>query len=145
MFKANPFSAAGLLFGAIALLAGIIHFSLGSVSFEKTFETRVAEKVVAVKKGVISGLKGQQIIASSSVPKINPDKAIDIPGMGIAIVAIICGFVGGMRRENRWGISGALFFGVGTLLFHTVLFSIGIIFGILLLVAVITFLTGSLN
>lgn len=145
MFKANPFSAAGLLFGAIALLAGIIHFSLGPVSSENTFETRIAEKVVAVKKGVISGLKGQPIITPSSSPVINPDKAIDIAGIGIAIVAIICGFIGGMRRENRWGVSGALFFGASTLLFHAVLFSIGIIFGILLLISAIAFLTGSLN
>ncbi len=145
MFKTNPFSTVGLLFGAIAILVGIIHFSLGPVSAEKTLETWVAEKVVAVKKGVISGLKGQQTVTPSSPPVINPDKVIDIAGMGIAIVAIICGFVGGMRKENRWGVSGALFFGVSTLIFHAVLFSIGIIFGILLLITVIAFLTGCLN
>lgn len=145
MFKENPFSAAGLLFGAIALLAGIIHFSLGPVSSEKALETRIAEKMVAVKKGIISGLKGQPIITPPSYPLMNTDKAIDTAGMCIAIVAIICGFVGGLRKENRWGVSGALFFGVSTLIFHAVLFSIGIIFGILLLVTVIAFLTGSLN
>ncbi|EPY5345329.1 hypothetical protein ACXDSS_004505 [Klebsiella quasipneumoniae] len=145
MFKTNPFSTVGLLFGAIALLAGIIHFSTGPVSTEKTIETRVAEKVVAVKKGVISGLKGLQIVIPSSPPVINSDKVIDIAGISIAIVAIICGFVGGMRRENRWGVSGALFFGASTLLFHAVLFSIGIIFGILLLILAIAFLTGSLS
>jgi hypothetical protein len=145
MFKENLFSALGLFFGGIALLAGILHFSLGPVSSEKTLETKVSEKVFAVKKGVIAGLKGQPIITTSSAPVINPDKAIDIAGIGIAIVAIICGFIGGMRRENSWGVSGALFFGAGTLLFHAVLFSIGIIFGILLLIAVIAFLTGCLS
>lgn len=145
MFKANPFSAAGLLAGAIALLAGIIHFSAGPFSSEKTLETRIAEKVVAVKKGVISGVRGHAIITPSSSPAINPDKVIDIAGMTIAVVAVICGLVGGMRRENRWSVSGALCFGAGTLLFHALLFSIAIIFAIVLLIAVIAFFAGSLN
>lgn len=35
--------------------------------------------------------------------------------------ALLCAFIGGMRKENRWGIRGALVFGGGTLAFHTLL------------------------
>lgn len=49
------------------------------------------------------------------------DKILDQSGIALAIAALLCAFIGGMRKENRWGIRGALVFGGGTLAFHTLL------------------------
>lgn len=57
----NKCSSLGMLFGAIALILGIFHFSFGPFSAPPFgLESVVAEKVSAVKKGILAGLKGEQ-------------------------------------------------------------------------------------
>ncbi len=58
------------------------------------------------------------------------------------LLRYFCAFIGGVRKENRWGIRGALVFGGGTLAFHTLLFGIGIVCSILLIFLIFSFLTG---
>ena len=73
---------------------------------------------------------------------VDVDKILDQSGIALAIAALLCAFIGGMRKENRWGIRGALVFGGGTLAFHTLLFGIGIVCGLLLMFLIFSFLTG---
>lgn len=73
---------------------------------------------------------------------VDVDKILNQSGIALAIAALLCAFIGGMRKENRWGIRGALVFGGGTLAFHTLLFGIGIVCSILLIFLIFSFLTG---
>ncbi|EFE06404.1 hypothetical protein [Citrobacter youngae] len=139
----NKCSSLGMLFGAIALILGIFHFSFGPFSAPPpALESVVAEQVSAVKKGIIAGLKGEQPPVAAKKPAADIDKILDNSGIALAIIALACAFIGGMRKENRWGIRGALIFGGGTLAFHALLFGIGLICGIILLILIFSFLNG---
>ena len=55
----NKFSSVGMLLGVIALLLSLVQFTFGPFSTKSTaLEIVVAEKVSAVKKGIIAGIKG---------------------------------------------------------------------------------------
>lgn len=56
----NKCSLSGMLFGAIALIISIFHFSFGPLSAPPpTLESVVAKQVSAVKKGIIAGLRDE--------------------------------------------------------------------------------------
>ena len=58
----NKISSLGMLFGAIALMMGIIHFSFGPFSAPPpTFESIVADKTAEIKRGLLAGIKGEKI------------------------------------------------------------------------------------
>ena len=134
----NKISSLGMLFGAIALMMGIIHFSFGPFSAPPpTFESIVADKTAEIKRGLLAG-----ITTGEKKEDVDVDKILDQSGIALAIAALLCAFIGGMRKENRWGIRGALVFGGGTLAFHTLLFGIGIVCSILLIFLIFSFLTG---
>ena len=85
----NKFSSLGMLLGTIALIVGIVHFSLGPFSSPPpTLETVVAEQVAAVKKGIIAGLTGK----SAAVEEKNP-----------LILITFCIMAGFSLRWWRWG------------------------------------------
>ena len=139
----NKISSLGMLFGAIALMMGIIHFSFGPFSAPPpTFESIVADKTAEIKRGLLAGIKGEKITTVEKKEDVDVDKILDQSGIALAIAALLCAFIGGMRKENRWGIRGALVFGGGTLAFHTLLFGIGIVCSILLIFLIFSFLTG---
>ncbi|HHB9459556.1 TPA: hypothetical protein ACODPB_003648 [Escherichia albertii] len=140
----NKISSLGMLFGTIALIMGIIHFSFGPFSAPPpTLESVVAEKTAEIKRGLLAGIKGENITTVEKKEAPDVDKILKQGGIALAIAALLCAFVGGMRKESNWSISGALFFGGGALVFHAVLFGIGIVCGILLLLLIFSFLTGS--
>ncbi|HCO7735639.1 TPA: hypothetical protein OB659_001800 [Escherichia coli] len=133
----NKISSLGMLFGAIALMMGIIHFSFGPFSAPPpTFESIVADKTAEIKRGLLAGIKGEKITTVEKKEDVDVDKILDQSGIALAIAALLCAFIGGMRKENRWGIGG------GTLAFHTLLFGIGIVCSILLIFLIFSFLTG---
>ncbi|MEG1121129.1 MAG: hypothetical protein RR184_07900 [Citrobacter sp.] len=139
----NKCSSLGMLFGAIALILGIIHFSFGPFSAPPPrLESIVAEKVSAVKKGILAGLKGEIPPVAAKENAVNIDNLLKNGGITLAVIALVCAFIGGMRKENVWSISGALVFGGGTLAFHALLFGIGLICGIILLILVFSVLSG---
>lgn len=140
----NKFSSLGMLLGALALILGIVHFSLGPFSPKPSLQTVVAGQVSAVKKGLIAGITGKQATAETDKKTVDIDKLVRNTGIITAIIALGLAFVGGMRKENRWGITGALVFGGGTLMFHAVLFGIGVICTILFLLLIVSVLNGNL-
>lgn len=139
----NKCSSLGMLFGAIALILGIFHFSFGPFSSTPPrLENVIAEKVSAVKKGIVAGLRGE---IPSVVEETNPvdiDKILDNSGIALAVLALACAFIGGMRKENRWGIRGALLFGTSALAFHVLIFGIGLLCAIILLILIFSWLSG---
>lgn len=139
----NKISSLGMLFGAIALMMGIIHFSFGPFSAPPpTFESIVADKTAEIKKRSSRRNKRRKNYHRGEKEDVDVDKILNQSGIALAIAALLCAFIGGMRKENRWGIRGALVFGGGTLAFHTLLFGIGIVCSILLIFLIFSFLTG---
>ncbi len=110
----NKISSLGMLFGAIALMMGIIHFSFGPFSAPPpTFESIVADKTAEIKRGLLAGIKGEKITTVEKKEDVDVDKILNQSGIALAIAALLCAFIGGMRKENRWGIRGALVLAAG--------------------------------
>ncbi|EMS9188339.1 hypothetical protein WLC44_002167, partial [Shigella flexneri] len=90
----------------------------------------VADKTAEIKRGLLAGIKGEKITTVEKKEDMDIDKILDQSGIALAIAALLCAFIGGMRKENRWGIRGALVFGIG------------IVCSILLIFLIFSFLTG---
>ncbi|WP_347116364.1 hypothetical protein AAHB66_11545 [Leclercia sp. S52] len=140
----NKFSSLGMLLGAIALVLGMVHFSFGPFSSPPpSLEMVVAEQVAAVKKGIIAGITGKTP-ATAENRTLDVDRLIHNGGIVLAIAGLGLAFIGGMRKENRWGIRGAMTFAGETLIFHTVLFGIGVVCAILVLMVILSIVSGAL-
>lgn len=139
----NKFSSLGMFLGGIALILSIVQFSFGPFSPKPpALEVIVAEKVSAVKQGVIAGLKGERPAARTEKTTVDIDSIILNAGIILAVVALGLSFIGGMCKESRWGISGALLFSGLTLTFHAVLLAFGLIVAVLLLLFILSLVTG---
>ena len=139
----NKWSSVGILFGAVALMVGLLHVSLGPFTAPTlTLERAVARDVASVKRGIIAGLTGQENPVPAEPKPVNVDKVLDNVGIGLGVVALVCAFIGGMRHETRWGVKGAFILGGASLVFYLLLFSLAIISGILIVMAFISWLTS---
>ena len=139
----NKWGSLGMLLGAVALITGILHMQLGPIAAPPTLESTIARKVSAVKEGILAGLKGEKPAAAParSAP-VNADRIVDNVGIALAVSALLCAFIGGMRKENSWSTRGALLFGGATLAFHAFMFVIAIFCAMALLMLSVTALTG---
>lgn len=71
----NKISSLGMLFGAIALMMGIIHFSFGPFSAPPpTLESIVADKTAEIKRGLLAGIKGEKITTVEKKEDMDIDK-----------------------------------------------------------------------
>ncbi|ELE9013271.1 hypothetical protein RM345_002235 [Enterobacter cloacae] len=139
----NKFSSLGMLLGGIALILSIVQFSFGPFSPKPpALEVMVAEKVSAVKQGIIAGLKGERPAARTEKTTVDIDRILLNAGSILAVVALGLSFIGGMCKESRWGICGALLFSGLTLTFHAVLLAFGLIVAVLLLLFILSLVTG---
>ena len=101
------------------------------------------EKVSAVKKGIIAVIKGEQPAVEAKKKAFDIDSILINSGIILSVVALGLAFTAGMLKENRWGVSGALFFSGATLAFHAALLAFGLIVAVLLLLLVISVVSGS--
>ena len=97
----NKISSLGMLFGAIALMMGIIHFSFGPFSAPPpTFESIVADKTAEIKRGLLAGIKGEKITTVEKKEDVDVDKILDQSGIALAIAALLCAFIAvGQSRQ----------------------------------------------
>lgn len=101
----NKISSLGMLFGAIALMMGIIHFSFGPFSAPPpTLESIVADKTAEIKRGLLAGIKGEKITTVEKKEDVDVDKILDQSGIALAIAALLCAFIGGIAGAfaARW-------------------------------------------
>ncbi|WP_052696605.1 hypothetical protein [Pantoea sp. BL1] len=138
----NAWSSAGMIFGALALIISLIHFSTGPYSASPSLESVVARHVSEIKKGVIDGLKGKAPSSAESARKINIDQILTTVALSFATAALLLAFVGGMRKENKWSVRGALIFGCGTLAFHAILLGMALASAIILLLILLSLISG---
>ncbi|AUJ81584.1 hypothetical protein CWI88_11260 [Enterobacter cancerogenus] len=124
----NKFSSVGMLLGVIALLLSVVQFTLGPFSTKSTaLEVVVAEKVTAVKKGMMAGLKGEQPTVETKKKPVDIDRLLIASGILLSVMALGLAFISGLRKENKWTVSGALFFSGATIAFHAALLAFGLI------------------
>ncbi|MDO6406471.1 hypothetical protein [Pantoea phytobeneficialis] len=139
----SKWSSAGMILGAVALMLSVFHFTVGPfTSPTQTLEHIVAHKVSAVKTGIIAGLRGEvpPVTDRRSTPDI--DALLDNAGIGMAIIALLCAFIGGIRKESAWSVSGAMLFGGSTLAFYAFLLYVGLICTVLLIFLVVSWFAG---
>ncbi|GJL39272.1 TPA: hypothetical protein ACJIWU_002624 [Enterobacter chengduensis] len=140
----NKFSSVGMLLGVIALLLSLVQFTLGPFSSKSTvLEVVVAEKVSAVKKGILAGIKGEQPIVETKKEPVYIDRLLIASGIMLSVMALGLAFISGLRKENKWTVSGALFFSGATIAFHAALLAFGLVAAILLLMLVVSIISGS--
>ena len=95
----NKISSLGMLFGAIALMMGIIHFSFGPFSAPPpTFESIVADKTAEIKRGLLAGIKGEKITTVEKKEDVDVDKILDQSGIALAIAALLCALAVCVRK-----------------------------------------------
>ena len=141
----NKWSSAGLFLGAFALTLSLLHVNLGPFAAPPTtLEIVVAEQVSAIKKGIIAGLKGEKTLIPAKNNTHNIDDILDCIEIGSAVIAMLLAFIAGMCKESHWSVTGSLAFGMATLGLHIFLFSVGLIFFILLLVVILFILSNFL-
>ena len=86
----NKISSLGMLFGAIALMMGIIHFSFGPFSAPPpTFESIVADKTAEIKRGLLAGIKGEKITTVEKKEDVDVDKILDQSGIALAFAHLL--------------------------------------------------------
>ena len=140
----NKFSSVGMLLGVIALLLSVVQFTLGPFSTKSTaLEVVVAEKVTAVKKGIMAGLKGEQPTVETKKKPVDIDRLLIASGILLSVMALGLALISGLRKENKWTVSGALFFSGATIAFHAVLLAFGLIVAVLVLMLVVSIISGS--
>ncbi|QGG08041.1 hypothetical protein [Enterobacter cancerogenus] len=140
----NKFSSVGMLLGVIALLLSVVQFTLGPFSTKSTaLEVVVAEKVTAVKKGIMAGLKGEQPTVETKKKPVDIDRLLIASGILLSVMALGLAFISGPRKENKWTVSGALFFSGATIAFHAALLAFGLIVAVLVLMLVVSIISGS--
>ncbi|WP_442779860.1 hypothetical protein [Enterobacter cancerogenus] len=140
----NKFSSVGMLLGVIALLLSVVQFTLGPFSTKSTaLEVVVAEKVTAVKKGIMAGLKGEQPTVETKKKPVDIDRLLIASGILLSVMALGLAFISGLRKENKWTVSGALFFSGATIAFHAALLAFGLIVAVLVLMLVVSIVSGS--
>jgi len=133
-----------MLLGVIALLLSVVQFTLGPFSTKSTaLEVVVAEKVTAVKKGIMAGLKGEQPTVETKKKPVDIDRLLIASGILLSVMALGLAFISGLRKENKWTVSGALFFSGATIAFHAALLAFGLIVAVLVLMLVVSIISGS--
>lgn len=139
----NKWSSAGMLLGAMALMLSVFHFTTGPfTSPTQSLEHLIADKVSAVKTGIIEGLKGEEPPAAAKKHAPDIDALLDNAGISMAVIALLCAFIGGIRKENAWSVSGAMLFGGSTLAFYAILLYVGLICALLLIFLVVSWFAG---
>ena len=130
----HQISLYGMILGVLALTIVIINFNFGPFSSKPPIETRMAEKIISVKNNFVAGLQGKELPIVTKKQTITIDNIMKITSFGLSVTALFLAFIGRIRKEDDWIVSGAIIFGGGTLVFHAILFSISILFLIMILI-----------
>ncbi len=134
----NKWSSVGMLLGAIAFMLVAVHFTFGPFQYRPSIEQVVAEQVAAVKKGVLAGLKGENVQSSTpKASKMDINGLLTITDVVLAAIALLLAAFGGMRKESRWSVYGALFFAGASLTFHAIVASMALVSALVFLLIVL--------
>ena len=123
MSKQNSIlSTIGIGLGAIALLMAFIHFWAGPFAIEPPIQQAVSEKAIALKEATIAALTGEESIKENTQRDI--DEILKIIIAALAGLAIIFGVVGYAKKEPIHVSSGAVFLGIGAIVFQLLIMTL---------------------
>lgn len=142
MLRQNIFGWSGIALGGLALLLAMVHFYAGPFAPQQTLESLVAGKAVAIKESLLASLAGHQIPEKVSQTQYDADRILKIVTAVLAVGAVILGAIAGACKENPRAVSAAVMLGIGTLAFQIAMFAFGVIMTILLIVLVLSLISG---
>lgn len=142
MLRQNIFGWSGIALGGLALLLAMVHFYAGPFAPQQTLESLVAGKAVAIKESLLASLAGHQIPEKVLRPHYDVDRILKIVTAVLAVGAVILGAIAGACKENPRAVSAAVMLGIGTLAFQIAMFAFGVIMTILLIVLVLSLISG---
>ncbi|RDL19428.1 hypothetical protein [Serratia fonticola] len=142
MLRQNIFGWSGIALGGLALLLAMVHFYAGPFAPQQTLESLVAGKAVAIKESLLASLAGQQIPEKVSRPHYDVDRILKIVTAVLAVGAVILGAIAAVCKDNSRAVSAAVLLGIGTLAFQIAMFAFGVIMTILLIVLVLSLISG---
>jgi hypothetical protein len=91
----------------------------------------------------MAGLKGEQPIVETKKKPVDIDRLLIASGIVLSFLSLGLAFISGLRKENKWTVSGALFFSGATIAFHAALLAFGLIIAVLVLMLVVSIISGS--
>ena len=136
--KKNQLGSLGVLLGLIALAIAIFHFWLGPVNTpEKPLSESLTEKTINLKESLQAKLKGEDEPNVGRENQIDINRAIIISSVTIAFLAIVCGVISFLKREELRYCASATVIGGSALAFHFIIVAIGSAVLLVLTVAVL--------
>lgn len=142
MLKKDLFGWIGIAAGGTALLLLVVHFYAGPFSPPPTLESLIAGKALAIKESLVASLLGNKVPDTVTRPHYSLDRIVQIIIAVLAASAVILGIIGEVCKGNRQAASAAIMLGAGTLYFQFAFLALGVIAVILLIVIVLSFLSG---
>lgn len=128
----------GVVFGLLALGLALFHFWLGPLEPTPTLEEVVAEKALSIKARAVAKLTGERIQDSPQPQTRSLDAWVDILTVGFSFVAITCGVIAFIRREDRRATASAVLLGVGAIGFQFLTLALSVIVLVILIAAVLS-------
>lgn len=136
--KTRTISLIGVVFGLLALGAALLHFWLGPLERTPPLDEVVAEQALKIKARVLAKLTGA---ASQEPPEPRTrslDAWIDVLTVSFGFVAIACGVIAFIRREDKRATASAVLLGLGAIGFQFLALALGVIVLVILIGAVLS-------
>ena len=136
--KQNIVGSLGVALGLIALAIAIFQFWLGPFKpQDRPLTKSLTEKAITLKDSLQAKLKGDTETALNDEYRIDIDRIVMLSSITAAFLAIVCGVVSFLKREDLRYSASAAVIGGSALAFHFIIVAIGIAVLLVLIVAVI--------
>lgn len=132
----HKFSTIGLIIGAIALMLGLLHFSLGPFSTYPPSQDFEPEQTFSL--GSLSIGIGAAEEVESTGNTTNVDRVIEVIVILFGGVAVILGVFGYAQKDPIRIAGGAAFLGATAIALQLFIFAIGVIFVAIVLAVIIS-------
>ncbi|MBK5968794.1 MULTISPECIES: hypothetical protein [Thiorhodovibrio] len=136
--KTRTISLIGVVFGLLALGSALLHFWLGPLEPTPPLDEVVAEQAVKIKARVVAKLTGEALQEKPEPRTRSLDAWIDVLTVSFGFVAIACGVIAFIRREDRRATASAVLLGVGAIGFQFLALALGVIVLVILIAAVLS-------
>ncbi len=127
----------GVIFGILSLGLAIFHFEAGPLDRQPALEEVVADKALSIKERIKAKLKGDKHVVMQPERKYSIDDLVDIATVISGFLAIICGVIAFVRREDKRPVLCSVLLGVGAIGFQLFTVALAVIFFAIVLAAVI--------
>jgi hypothetical protein len=136
--RKSPIGTIGVTLGLTALAIAIFHFWLGSFNpTDRPLSQTLTEKAHTLKESLKAKIKGEGREDLEDQSQFEIDRAIIITSVTAAFLAIVCGVISFLKREDLRYSATAAVMGGSALAFHFIIVAIGIAVILVLIVTVL--------